>query len=217
MMDLVCWGDRTYQFDCSSTALIVVDMQRDFLDDGGYIAWKNATANNLTAIVPNVQKVLKISRQAGLFIVHTREGYATDFSDVNPAKKAMGYVGKPGPNGSFLIRGTLGHDFMDGFLPEASETVIDKAGFSAFYNTGLDEILHKKGITHLVFTGITTQCCVQSTLRDAVERGYFCLTLEDCCAAEDPALHEASLKIIQGENHLFGWISSAALFVKVLR
>ncbi len=213
MYEINCWNNRTFPFDINSTALLVIDMQRDFLASDGYIATKYPEVTALQAIVPAVKKVLQAARKSGLTIFHTREGYQGDRSDVNAYKRALGYVGQPGPNGPFLIRGTYGHDFYDGFEPLEGEKVIDKPGFSAFYKTNLDNILKNLGITHLIICGITTQCCVHSTLRDAVDRGYFCLSLADCCAAEDTAVHDATMQIIQAENHLFGWISSSSQFL----
>ena len=211
-----CWDNREYRFDPSHTALVVIDMQRDFLAEDGYVAVKYGTAAQLATIVPKTKNLLDAARQVQLKVVHTREGYSADGSEVNSYKRQLGYVGQPGPNGPFLIRGAPGHDFSEGFEPQSNEIVIDKPGFSAFYRTQFQEILHRENITHLVITGITTQCCVHSTLRDAVERGYFCLTLQDCCAAEDPAVHAATLTVIQAEKHLFGWISSAEAFKEAL-
>jgi nicotinamidase-related amidase len=199
MICVPCRSDRRFDFEPAATALLVIDMQRDFLERG------DEEGRALRAIVPNVRDLVTAARAAGLRVIHTREGYAPDRSDVTPAKAAMGYVGRPGPDGPFLIRGTRGHDFVDELRPEAGESVIDKAGFSAFYRTELEAGLH--GTTHLILAGVTTQCCVHSTLRDAVERGFFCLTVEDATAAYDPALHEAALAVIQGEGHLFGWIA----------
>ena len=195
--------------------MLVVDMQRDFIAPTGPGAGPS-TQNPLAGIVPNLEKVLAAARRAGMTIIHTREGYGLDGSDVNPYKQSLQYVGKPGPNGPFLIRGTPGHDFFEGFEPRPHEMVIDKAAFSAFYETSLHQQLADAGINHLVVTGVTTQCCVHSTLRDAVERGYFCLTLEDCCAAEDPAVHSATMLIIQAENNLFGWISDSQAFIDAI-
>ena len=216
MIEVSCWDSRKYTFNPCHTALVVIDMQRDFLATDGHISSKYRTVAKLAAIVPKTISVLEAARQAHLRIIHTREGYNADGSDVNSYKRQLGYVGQPGPNGPFLIRGTPGHDFFEGFEPEHDEIVIDKPGFSAFYRTSFEEILDENQITHLVIVGITTQCCVHSTLRDAVERGYFCLTLEDCCAAEDPAVHAATLTVIQAEKHLFGWISSMRAFTNAL-
>ncbi len=201
VISVPCRAGRRFEFHPAGTALLVIDMQRDFLEREG------DEAAPLSAIGPRVRDILARARAAGLACVHTREGYAPDLSDVTPAKRAMGYVGRPGPNGPFLIRGTRGHDFVDDLRPQEDEPVIDKAGFSAFHDTGLAAELERRGITHLILTGVTTQCCVHSTLRDAVDRGFFCLTVEDACAAYDPAVHEATLAIIQSEDHLFGWIA----------
>jgi nicotinamidase-related amidase len=115
-----------------------------------------------------------------------------------------------------MIRGEYGHDFIDELQPVAGELVIDKASYGAFYATDLESSLHERGVTHVIVTGVTTQCCVQSTLREAVDRGFFCLTLEDCCAAFEASLHEATLQIIASEAHLFGWISDSERLVAAL-
>lgn len=216
MFTVPCWENRSFEFDPRHTALVVVDMQRDFVSDDGYVGFRHRGRNPLSRIVPELLRVLAAARSGGLCIVHTREGYSADGSDVNAYKRDLEYVGSPGPGGPFLIRGFYGHDFFNGFEPEGDETVVDKAGFSAFYNTDLHTNLTQRKITHLILTGVTTQCCVHSTLRDAVERGYFCLTLEDCCAAEDMNVHAAAMRIIQSENHLFGWIARGNDFTRTL-
>lgn len=199
MPTVACWDERQFDFDVHSTALLVIDMQQDFFAD----------APALEAAKPGVTAVVAAARLAGMTIIHTREGYtAADGPDVNAYKKHLGYVGRESPSGPFLIRGTEGHDFAPDFEPADGEAVVDKAGFSGFYGTDLQEML--AGITHLVIVGITTQCCVHSTLRDAVERAYFCLTVYDATAAEEVDVHNATMKIIQAERHLFGWISDAA-------
>ena len=205
---VACRAERDYLLPLANCALLVIDMQRGFLEADD--------AAPLRAIVPQVSAVLAAARAAGLLVLHSREGYAADGSDVTEAKRLMGYVGEPGPGGPHLIRGTPSHDFATGFEPLPSEPVIDKAGFSAFYGTELEALLRERDISHLVLMGVTTQCCVHSTLRDAVERGFLCLTLEDCCAAFEPALHEASLAIIQGEDHLFGWIAESTDFLSAI-
>ena len=144
-------------------------------------------------VVPKVAALLAAARGAGCHIVHTREGYASDLSDVTAYRKSLGYVGREGPGGRFLIRGEWGHDFLDEVAPLAGETVIDKPGFSAFYGSDLHARLQAAGIDHLILCGVTTQCCVHSTLREAVDLGYWCLTVADCCAAEEQELHDAAL------------------------
>ena len=215
-MRVNCWQNRVFEFEPDSTAILVIDMQRDFLAPDGNLALRHGGVKALAAIIPKVTKVLTEARGAGLMVIHTREGYSPDRSDVNAFKRTLGYVGVDGPNGPFLIRGTPGHDFLEGFQPQESEYVVDKPGFSAFYRTDLETILSDQGISHLILAGITTQCCVHSTLRDAVDRGYFCLTIEDCCAAENQEIHDATMKIIQAENHLFGWITNSEDLIDAL-
>jgi nicotinamidase-related amidase len=209
MLEVICQDQRRFAFATRHTALLMIDMQRDFF------APPQETAA-LQEILAPAEMVLAAARNAGVHVIHTREGYASDRSDVNSFKRTLGYVGRPGPNGPFLIRGSPGHDFLNGFEPHADEAVIDKAGFSGFYRSTLDEELRSRAVTHLLLAGVTTQCCVHSTLRDAVERGYFCLTLDDCCAAIEPAVHQATMRIIRAENDLFGWIGDSAALLASL-
>ena len=202
-----CWAGRSLALPAGRTALLVIDMQRDFLDPEGMCGTLGEDLAPVQAIVPALSRVLAAGRRAGLAIVHTREGYAPDLSDLHAAKAERGSVGTAGPLGRFLVRGEAGQDLIADLRPAAGEAVIDKPGFSAFYRTDLEARLGAGGVTHLVLGGVTSQCCVHSTLRDAVDRGFRCLTLADGTAAFDPALHEAALAIIQGEDHLFGWIA----------
>jgi nicotinamidase-related amidase len=208
MTTIACWRDRTFTFEPERTALLVIDMQRDFLAEDSPFARAPGNAT-LREAMPAARRVLDAARGVVSTIVHTREGYAADGSDVSPAKAEMGYVGIPGPYGAVLVRGNRGHDFMDGFEPAEGEHVVDKAGFSAFFRTGLDDLLAARRVTHLLIAGVTTECCVHSTLRDAVERGYLCLTIADACAAGEREWHDASLTITQAEGDLFGWIADA--------
>jgi nicotinamidase-related amidase len=211
-----CWGDRSFRFDPDTAALLVIDMQRDFLDLDGMAAAEGEDVDELRKIMPAVRSLVDAARDAGIRVIHTREGYAPDLSDVSPAKAERMSVGEPGPLGRFLIRGQPGQDFAPGFEPRAGERVIDKPGFSAFFRTGLEGFLADAGISHLILCGITTQCCVQSTLRDAVDRGFYCLTVADACAAFDPAVHAAVFTIIQAEDNLFGWITDTDEVVNAL-
>ncbi len=197
-----CRGDRTYRFSPASTALLVIDLQKEFFVEG-----VGECLDDMRAILPRVNRLITVARALECKVIHTRESYKSDLSDVNAYRKSLGYVGRPGPLGRFCIHGEPGHDFVEECRPLSDETVIDKAGFSAFYNTGLDDLLRQDGIDHLILTGVTTQACVHSTLRDAVDRGYWCLTLADCCAALDPGMHDAALDLIAGEGHLFGWVA----------
>lgn len=209
-----CEDGRTFELPIGSTALLAIDFQRDFLDADGGCADDGTT--RLRNAVPAAQRALDAARAAGLAVIHTREAYAPDLSDVTELKRQMGYVGVPGPLGKTLVRGEPGCEIVPEMLPEEDEVVIDKPGFSAFYRTGFESHLQGSGVTHLVFTGVTSQCCVHSTLRDAVERGFFCLTLDDACAAGTPELDDAVRRVIRGERNLFGWISSTADFVGAL-
>lgn len=202
---VACRDERAFVFRPARTALLVIDMQREF-----FAAGDDDEPNPMLAIVPRVAALARLARRLGVRVVHTREGYAPDLSDVTAYRASLDYVGAEGALGRTLIRGQPSHDFLDEMQPEAGETVIDKAGFSAFYASGLDNVLRASGIDHLILAGVTTQCCVHSTLRDAVDRGYWCLTVADCCAAGEPQLHEAALAIIAGEGHLFGWICDLA-------
>lgn len=217
VVTVACTQDRAYTFAAESAALLVIDMQRDFLDDDGMCKQLGESIDALRAIIPGLASVLEAARRSRITVIHTREGYAPDLSDMHPLKRER-YAGRSeGPLGRFLIRGEPGQDIIPELYPRDGEPVIDKPGFGAFYRTDLEEILEQRGISHLILTGITTQCCVQSTLREAVDRGFYCLTLSDCCAAIDDELHAAAISLICGENHLFGWISGSSELLDALR
>jgi nicotinamidase-related amidase len=201
-ISIQCRGDRIYRFSPAHTALLVIDLQQEFFTES-----MGENPEEMRAILPRVESLLALARDLDCMIIHTRESYKPDLSDVNAYRKSLDYVGKSGPLGRFCIRGEPGHEFVPQCRPLPDEAVIDKAGFSAFYNTGLDELLRQHDIDHLILCGVTTQACVHSTLRDAVDRGYWCLTVADCCAASEPGMHEAALAITAGEGHLFGWIA----------
>lgn len=216
MFTVPCNFDRSFSCDPASTALIAIDMQRDFIDPDGYCAVNYGDVSACAEIIPRFKAVLQAARQAGLHIVHTREGYAPDGFDMSQMKRERNSTGSPGPLGRFLIRGEPGHDFIPELTPEPGEPVFDKPGFSIFHRTGLENHLADNGITHLIMMGITTQCCVHSSLRAAVDLGYWCLTVEDCCAAQDPKLHDAAISIIYGEGHLFGWVCNSASLIPAI-
>ena len=199
-----CRGDRTYEFAAQTTALLVIDLQKEFFtEDAG------ECFEDMRAIIPRIASILALARRLGCKVIHTRESYHPDLSDVHAYRRSLGYVGAPGPLGRFCILGEPGHEFVDEVVPLPGEPVIDKASFGAFYNTHLDNLLRQNGIDHLMICGVTTQCCVHSTLREAVDRGYWCLTIADCCAATEKGMHETALKLIAGEGHLFGWVCDA--------
>lgn len=211
-----CAMGREYTFIPAQTALLLIDLQRDFLDPKGMCGVLGEPIGNLSSIVPIVKEVLAAARENGVSVLHTREGYASDLADMHAMKRERFADVDAGPLGRFLIRGESGHDIIPELSPLENEIVIDKPGFGAFYRTDLEAILRAGRISHLWFAGVTTQCCVQSTLREAVDRGYTCLTISDCCAALDSTDHDAAIQLIHSENHIFGWVSDSARLLQTL-
>lgn len=214
MIDMTCLDGRRFTFDPAHTALLVIDMQRDFCDQQGQCGMAGEDVTLTAAIVPRVAALLDRARRLGLCVAHTREGHLPDLSDLPEAKRLRSReggaeIGKAGPLGRYLIRGEYGHDFVDELQPAAGEPIFDKPGFDAFYGTGLADWLAETGTTHVLIAGVTTECCVQSTLRGAIDRGFYCLTVEDCTAAFDRELHDASIRLIasKSEGGLFGWVA----------
>jgi len=201
------------------TALLVIDMQRDFLLPEGYAAQAGLDIAPLTATIRPIEKLLAVGRVAGLLIVHTREGHVPDLSDCPPYKlersrRAGAEIGSKGPLGRLLVRGEVGHDFVESLRPRADEIVIDKPGYSAFSHTTLQQALTKRGIETLIITGVTTEVCVSSTLRSAVDLGYRCISVSDACASGDPTLHKAALAMIGVEGGIFGEVVTTAQVVE---
>jgi nicotinamidase-related amidase len=201
------------------TALLVIDMQRDFLRPEGYAAQAGLDIAPLVAIIAHLGTVLAAARTAGLLIVHTREGHLPDLSDcpaykLERSRKAGAEIGSKGPLGHLLVRGEVGHDFVDDLRPWAGEIVIDKPGYSAFEHTGLQQMLTTRSIETLILTGITTEVCVSSTLRTAVDLGYRCITVGDACASGDPVLHKSALAMIGVEGGIFGEVTTTAEVVE---
>jgi biuret amidohydrolase len=201
------------------TALLVIDMQRDFLLTEGYAAQAGLNIAPLAATIRPIGKLLAVGRPAGLLIVHTREGHLPDLSDCPPYKlersrRANAEIGSKGPLGRLLVRGEVGHDFVDALRPQAGEIIIDKPGYSAFAHTMLQQVLTRRGIETLIITGVTTEVCVSSTLRTAVDLGYRCITVSDACASGDPALHKASLAMITVEGGIFGEVATTDDVIK---
>jgi nicotinamidase-related amidase len=207
--------------DWQSTALIVIDMQRDFLDPRGYAAKAGLDITLLRRAIPGVARILKAAREAGIVIVHTREANAPDLSDVPPAfrdatARTGAPVGSDGPLGRLLIRGEPGAAIIDELAPRTGEIAIDKPGFSAFEGTALGSMLLARGIRTLILCGITTEVCVSSTLRTAIDRGFRCITLADACASAYPDLHDAALRMIGVEGGVFGAVAAVDDLVRVL-
>ena len=198
-----------------ASALLIIDMQRDFLDPEGYIARSGVDVSILRAVIPNVRRLLDAARMNGIAVIHTREGHRPNLSDL-PALKARrtaragAAIGSVGPLGRLLIRGEPGHGILPELAPLPTETIIDKPGFGAFYATDLEHILRTAGIRALTIAGVTSDICVHSTLREAVDRGFECETVGDACAAADPAIHAAMLRCVEGEGGILGRVVSTA-------
>jgi nicotinamidase-related amidase len=211
-----------YEFVCelSATALLVIDMQRDFLDRGGFGELLGNDVASLRRVVAPVRRVLDAFRSAGLHVIHTREGHRPDLTDCPPSKRARGKltlgIGDPGPMGRILVRGEAGHDIVEELRPAPGEPVIDKPGKGAFYATDFDAVLHDLGVTSLVVTGVTTEVCVHTTVREANDRGYECLVLEDCVASYFPEFQAAALSMIKAQGGIFGWVSTSDRLLQAL-
>jgi nicotinamidase-related amidase len=206
--------------DLDRTALIIIDMQRDFLEPGGFGETLGNDVSLLAAAVGPCRAVLDAARRRGLLVIHTREGHLPDLSDAPPAKVERGHpnlrIGAPGPMGRILIRGEPGHDIIPALYPVAGEPVIDKPGKGAFYATGLGQLLADKGIENLLVCGVTTEVCVNTTVREANDRGYRCIVLADCCASYFPEFHAAGLAMVKAQGGIFGWVSQSAPVVAAL-
>ena len=204
-----------FPLDLRHAALVVIDMQRDFLEPGGFGAALGNDVAPLQAIVPTVRRVLQAWRAAGGLVVHTREGHRPDLSDCPPAKRNRGdapqRIGDPGPMGRLLVRGEPGNQILDALAPVAGEIVIDKPGKGAFYATELGDILQERGIGQLVFAGVTTEVCVQTTMREANDRGYECLLVEDATESYFPEFKAATLAMVTAQGAIVGWVTPLAL------
>jgi nicotinamidase-related amidase len=201
-------------FEASNVALVIIDMQRDFIEPGGFGESLGNDVSLLAGIVPTVAELLALARRDGWLVVHTRESHAPDLADCPPAKRLRGApqmrIGDPGPMGRILVRGEPGNAIIDALTPIAGELVIDKPGKGAFYATNLGEELATRGITHLLFAGVTTEVCVQTSMREANDRGYDCLLIEDATASYFPAFKQASIEMIRSQGGIVGWTAPFA-------
>ena len=207
------------EFNPKTTALVIIDMQRDFVLPGGFgEALGNDTSLLLAAVEP-IQSVLAAAREKGLLVIHTREGHRPDLSDCPPAKLTRGgqtFIGEDSPMGRILVRGEKGHDIIHQLYPIAGEPVIDKPGKGSFHATDLHQILLDRGIRTLVVCGVTTEVCVHTTVREANDRGYECVVLSDCVASYFPEFQRVALQMIKAQGAIFGWVSNAKNFIAAL-
>jgi nicotinamidase-related amidase len=199
--------------DPAATALVIIDMQRDFLEPGGFGESLGNDVGLLAAAVAPCRTLLDAARRAGMLVVHTREGHRPDLSDAPRAKVERGApslrIGAPGPMGRILIRGEPGHDIVAALAPIAGEPIVDKPGKGAFFATDLHELLRNRRIDTLVVCGVTTEVCVHTTVREANDRGYRCIVPGDCCASYFPEFHRIGLAMIKAQGGIFGWVSDS--------
>lgn len=209
-----------FEFDPAHCALVIIDMQRDFLEPGGF---GDALGNDVSllrrTIEPN-KRLLAAARTAGMLVIHTREGHRPDLSDLPPAKKTRGNhattIGDEGPMGRILVRGEDGHDIIPELYPIAGEPIIDKPGKGAFYATELESILRHGDIKQLLVCGVTTEVCVNTTVREANDRGFDCLVVEDCVGSYFPEFQEMGLKMIIAQGGIFGWVGNSNEIIQAL-
>jgi biuret amidohydrolase len=207
-------------FEPASTALLIIDMQRDFVEPGGFGELLGNDVSLLRSTIQPIGRMLEAARRAGLAVIHTREGHRPDLSDAPPAKLRRGGlevgIGDPGPMGRILVRGEYGHDIIPELYPIAREPVIDKPGKGSFYDTDLDLILQNRGIRTLIVCGVTTEVCVHTTVREANDRGYECLVLADCVGSYFPEFQRVALEMIKAQGGIFGWVADSAAALRAL-
>jgi biuret amidohydrolase len=209
-----------FSFQPSTAALLIIDMQRDFLEPGGFGAALGNDVRLLRSAIGPTERVLRACRAAGMMVVHTREGHRPDLSDLAPAKRVRGRfttcIGDPGPMGRILVRGEAGHDIIPELAPAPGEPVVDKPGKGAFYATDLEPMLHGRGIAQLFVCGVTTEVCVNTTVREANDRGFDCLVLEDCTGSYFPEFQKAGIAMIKAQGGIFGWVAPSVALLEAL-
>jgi nicotinamidase-related amidase len=214
---------RPYPFALAPAhcALLVIDMQRDFLEPGGFGAILGNDVSLLRHAIAPTAALLSAARKARILVIHTREGHRPDLTDLPPAKRARGRlekgIGDEGPMGRILIRGEPGHDIIPELAPVQLEPIVDKPGKGAFYATDLATILRNRGITQLLVCGVTTEVCVSTTVREANDRGYDCLVIQDCCASYRPEFHDSALAMIAAQGGIFGWVCDSTQVIQALK
>jgi nicotinamidase-related amidase len=206
--------------DVDHTAVVVIDMQRDFLQPGGFGEALGNDVSLLSAAIAPIKALLEGARKRKMLIIHTREGHRPDMSDAPPAKVERGSphlrIGAKGPMGRILIRGEPGHDIVPELYPRDGEPIVDKPGKGAFYATDLHLILQDRRVQSLIVCGVTTEVCVHTTVREANDRGYRCIVPSDCCGSYFPEFHEVGLKMIKAQGGIFGWVSDSAKVLKAI-
>jgi nicotinamidase-related amidase len=209
-----------FAYEPESTALLIIDMQRDFVDPGGFGEALGNDVSLLRKAIGPIAGALTAAREAGMFVIHTREGHRPDLSDLPETKRERGRleagIGDDGPMGRILVRGEYGHGIVDELAPLPDEPVIDKPGKGSFYATDLESVLRNRGIRTLVVTGVTAEVCVQSTVREANDRGFECLVLSDCIASYFPEFYDATIQMIKAQGGIFGWVADAGQFIQSL-
>jgi nicotinamidase-related amidase len=208
-----------FSFDPTTTALLVIDMQRDFIEPGGFGEMLGNDVSLLKSAVAPCRTVLDAARRAGLTVIHTREGHRPDLADLHAAKRTRGgktFIGTDGPMGRILVRGEAGHDIVPELYPVAGEPIVDKPGKGAFYETDLHLILEARGIRSLIVCGVTTEVCVNTTAREANDRGYEVLVVEDAVGSYFPEFHRAALEMIKAQGAIVGWVAKSAAVAAAL-
>jgi nicotinamidase-related amidase len=204
--------------DLARTAIVMIDMQRDFLEPGGFGEALGNDVSLLARAVGPCGALLEGARRRGILIIHTREGHRPDLSDAPKAKIERGApskrIGDMGPMGRILVRGEPGHDLVAALAPRPGEPVIDKPGKGAFWATDLHLVLQNRGVENLIVCGVTTEVCVHTTVREANDRGYRCIVPGDCCASYFPEFHEVGLRMIKAQGGIFGWVSDSKKVLK---
>src|SRR5712692_7152218 len=209
-----------YEFPAHGLALIVIDMQRDFLEPGGFGEARGNNVAPLAAIIPTVRQLLDSFRAHGRPIIHTKEAHRPDLSDCPPAKRQRGKptlrIGDPGPMGRILIAGEPGNNIVPALAPQPGEAVLEKPGKGAFYRTNLQELLTAMHVTHLILAGVTTEVCVQTTMREANDRGYECLLVEDATESYFPEFKKAAMEMIRAQGGIVGWTAPTGAVIEAI-
>jgi len=217
---MICAQPYDYNFPTHGVALLIIDMQRDFLEPGGFGAALGNDVSRLQAIAPNVKLLLQAFRDASLPIFHTQEGHVPDLSDCPSSKLNRGKgqlkIGDVGPMGRILILGEPGNAIVPELAPLPGEFIITKPGKGAFYRTNLAQLLQQQNISHLIITGVTTEVCVQTTMREANDRGYECLLVEDATASYFPEFKQATLEMIRAQGGIIGWTATTTAVLESL-